>query len=174
MDKTIGVKFIPIEKDNIPSIPLYMDQVTSYLERELSAFKVAPEDKVLTKTMINNYVKAGVLDKPVKKKYDRSRIMALIMIYQLKNILPLADVMILFEQITDEEMGSADTKSIEKVYDLYVSLQKKVKEELSREITQKKNIDTSAMLEMGLKADLYKRMLQQSIADSNEENKKST
>ena len=46
-----------IKPDEIPGIDLYMDQVTTFMENHLSSSKRHPEDKVLTKTMINNYAK---------------------------------------------------------------------------------------------------------------------
>lgn len=58
----------PIPFDAIPSIDLYMDQVTTYLDSLLSSNLRSQEDKVFTKTMINNYTKDGLLPSPVKKK----------------------------------------------------------------------------------------------------------
>ena len=57
-----------IPYDAIPSIDLYMDQVTTYLDSLLSSNLRSQEDKVFTKTMINNYTKDGLLPPPVKKK----------------------------------------------------------------------------------------------------------
>ena len=60
-----------IKPEDIPNIDLYMDQVTTFMENNLSSSKRHPEDKVLTKTMINNYAKNHLLPPPVKKKYSR-------------------------------------------------------------------------------------------------------
>lgn len=46
--------------NELPDIDLYLDQVVNYIERCLGAYAVEKEDKVITKTMINNYVKQGV------------------------------------------------------------------------------------------------------------------
>lgn len=59
-----------IKPEEIPNIPLYMDQVTTFMEEHLKHSKRYPEDKVLTKTMINNYAKNNLLPAPVKKKYS--------------------------------------------------------------------------------------------------------
>lgn len=56
-----------IEVKDIPDIDLYMDQLTGYINTVFEKFKIHEDEKVLTKTMINNYVKAKVIDKPVKK-----------------------------------------------------------------------------------------------------------
>ena len=82
-----------IRKEDIPAIDLYMDQVTTFLQRNLSGLSRDPDgDKFLTKTMINNYVKNKVLIPPVKKKYSRDHLMLLIMIYYLKSFLSIGDI----------------------------------------------------------------------------------
>ena len=57
-----------IKSEDIPNIDLYMDQVTSFMEKALKSTKRYPDDKILTKTMINNYAKNDLLPPPVKKK----------------------------------------------------------------------------------------------------------
>lgn len=81
-----------IPEEDIPDIHLYMDQVTTFLEERLSPFKRTQDDKVLTKTMINNYTKAKVFPPPEKKKYTKNHIMLLIIIYHLKFVLSLSDI----------------------------------------------------------------------------------
>ena len=61
-----------IRPEQIPDIQLYMDQVTTFMEEHLQGSKRYPEDKVLTKTMINNYAKNDLLPPPVKKKYSKN------------------------------------------------------------------------------------------------------
>ena len=57
-----------IKSEDIPNIDLYMDQVTTFMDAHLSASKRYPDDKILTKTMINNYAKNDLLPPPLKKK----------------------------------------------------------------------------------------------------------
>ena len=78
-----------IHVDEIPQIDLYMDQVTTFMEKHLGELKRYPEDKVLTKTMINNYAKNNLLPSPVKKKYTQEHILLLVFIYYFKNILSI-------------------------------------------------------------------------------------
>ena len=59
-----------IRPDDIPDIELYMDQVTTFMEEHLQSSKRYPDDKILTKTMINNYAKNHLLPAPDKKKYS--------------------------------------------------------------------------------------------------------
>jgi len=86
------IEFKLIEKDDIPKIPLYMDQVTGYLDELFKPIKRHGDEKTLTKTMINNYVKAGLISNPQKKKYDQEQIMQLIMIYLLKNTVQIQEI----------------------------------------------------------------------------------
>ena len=70
-----------IHPEDIPNIELYMDQVTTFMDEQLSSTKRYPEDKILTKTMINNYAKNNLLPPPVKKKYSKEHVLFLIFIY---------------------------------------------------------------------------------------------
>ena len=76
-----------IKPEEIPNIDLYMDQVTTFMEDHLASSKRHPEDKILTKTMINNYAKNHLLPPPVKKKYSKEHLFILTFIYYFKNIL---------------------------------------------------------------------------------------
>ena len=75
----------PIEKADIPNIDLYMDQVTTFLDEHLKATtRIKTDDKLMTKTMINNYAKSDLLPPPVKKKYNREHMITLILIYYIQ------------------------------------------------------------------------------------------
>lgn len=75
---------------NFPSIDLYMDQVVTYLERLLNVFgDVDDANKVITSSMVNNYVKEGYLKRPVNKKYDKVHLVTLYIMSMLKPILPI-------------------------------------------------------------------------------------
>ena len=64
-----------IHPEDIPNIDLYMDQVTTFMDTQLSSTKRYADDKILTKTMINNYAKNNLLPPPVKKKYSKEQIL---------------------------------------------------------------------------------------------------
>ncbi len=70
-----------IEAEDIPNIELYMDQVTTFMEKHLADSKRYPDDKIMTKTMVNNYTKNQLLPPSTKKKYSKNHIFLLIMIY---------------------------------------------------------------------------------------------
>ena len=56
-----------IKPDDIPNIDLYMDQVTTFMDEHLASSKRFDDDKILTKTMINNYTKNKLIPPPQKK-----------------------------------------------------------------------------------------------------------
>ena len=74
-----------IKPEDIPGIDLYMDQVTTFMDSHLSASRRYEDDKILTKTMINNYAKNHLLPPPEKKKYSREHMLLLIFIYYCTN-----------------------------------------------------------------------------------------
>ena len=78
--------------NELPEIDLYLDQVVNYLEKYLAQYSVNKEDKIITKTMINNYVKQGVMPAPEKKKYSRAHIAYLIVICILKQVYSISDI----------------------------------------------------------------------------------
>ena len=80
-----------VRPDDIPNIDLYMDQVTTFMEKELASSKRHEDDKILTKTMINNYAKNNLLPPPVKKKYSKEHLLVMIFIYYFKNFLSIKD-----------------------------------------------------------------------------------
>ena len=76
-----------INPDDIPNIDLYMDQVTTFMSGRLrSTARYPEEDKILTKTMINNYAKNDLLPPPIKKKYSKEHVLLLIFIYYIIQI----------------------------------------------------------------------------------------
>ncbi|WP_458406770.1 DUF1836 domain-containing protein [Anaerotignum sp.] len=113
-----------IEIEDIPNIDLYMDQVTTFMDKCLAQYKRYDDDKVLTKTMINNYTKAKIFPAPVKKKYSRTHLMLLIMIYHLKSVLSIKDIGILFQSALSEQNKMKQEKMIESIYKGFVFLQK--------------------------------------------------
>ena len=75
----------------LPTIDLYLDQVLLYVN-QLDSSSIVDDDKGLTASMINNYVKNGHLDKPIKKKYNRRQLARLIVITCLKNVFAIQEI----------------------------------------------------------------------------------
>lgn len=120
-----------IEFSDIPNIDLYMDQVTTFMQDNYESIKRFPDDKVLTKTMINNYAKARLFPAPIKKKYTKNHIMLLILIYHLKFLLSINDINKLLKPITADLKVNEHSPILESIYNNFVLLQKKIKDNLS-------------------------------------------
>ncbi len=86
-----------LKNSDIPNIDLYMDQLISFFEEYLGSYKRDPKEKILTKTMVNNYVKNGVMEKPHKRKYNRNQLESLFIVYHLKQVLSLQDIKSFFQ-----------------------------------------------------------------------------
>ena len=105
-----------VTPEEIPNIDLYMDQVTTFMEEHLKNTRRYEEDKVLTKTMINNYAKNNLLPPPVKKKYSKEHMLMLIFIYYFKNILSISDIQTLLGPITEKYFKSVTEKDMTYIY----------------------------------------------------------
>lgn len=101
-----------IEPADIPAIELYMDQVTTFMDKHLSNNKRQPEDKILTKTMINNYTKNHLLPPPEKKKYSKEHIILLIYTYYLKNFLSIGDIQKLLNPMIENYFTASEKDSV--------------------------------------------------------------
>ncbi len=103
-----GMELSPPDWDQLPTIPLYVDQVLLYLRDSLRFFERDEEDVLLTNSMINNYVKKGVLPHPDKKKYSRQHLAALMAVCMLKQVLAIPDIATLLDgQEMDPELYEA-------------------------------------------------------------------
>lgn len=113
-----------VKPDDIPNIDLYMDQVTTFMDEHLRSSKRYEDDKVLTKTMINNYAKNNLLPPPVKKKYSKEHVLVMIFIYYFKNILSIKDIETLLSPITDKYFNNSDDMDMTYVYREVMELEK--------------------------------------------------
>ena len=77
--------------NELPDIDLYMDQVLNYIECSLKDY-IKSDEKFLTKTMINNYVKQGILQPPTNKKYNKLHIAELFVICILKQVYSISEI----------------------------------------------------------------------------------
>ncbi|NFL36585.1 DUF1836 domain-containing protein [Clostridium botulinum] len=107
-----------INLEDIPELDLYMDQVIQLFENKLSILKRKEEDKVLTKTMINNYAKAKLLMSIKNKKYSKEHLILMSLIYDLKGALSINDIKLTLDNIVKkyENNEEYDLRSIYKTY----------------------------------------------------------
>lgn len=79
--------------ENLPYIKLYMDQVISILSKYFEIYhETMGTEKFITPSMINNYVKLGIIPPPVKKRYSRIHLAYLIIVCTLKQTLDMATI----------------------------------------------------------------------------------
>lgn len=110
---------------DIPSIDLYIDQVTTFIDENLHFFKRDEEDKILTKTMINNYTKQQVLPPPHNKKYSKAHMVLLILIYQLKQVLSIHDIQnLLMPEQVQAPISDAQKEGLTGLYEQFLTLQR--------------------------------------------------
>jgi len=121
---------------DIPDIDLYVDQVTGFIEKKLAEQKRHPKDKLLTKTMINNYAKAGILIPPRQKKYSRQHIETLLMIYNAKQILSINDISLLFSILHKPGDKHSEENGAYPLIDLLYSLVQEINDEQAEQLQE--------------------------------------
>lgn len=105
-----------IEPNDLPNIDLYMDQITTFMDSQLQSTKRYPADKLLTKTMINNYSKNNLLPASDKKRYSKEHLILLIFIYYFKSFLSIQDIKTLLEPLTKKYFHSKETLNLDDIY----------------------------------------------------------
>ena len=108
---------------DIPDIDLYMDQVTTFIDNKLGNEKRDKKDKLLTKTMINNYSKAKVLTPSKNKKYNKQQMIQLILIYYLKQVLSINDIHDLLTPVY--QLENSHKNIMDDIYSSYLKIKKK-------------------------------------------------
>ena len=129
-----------IKPKDIPNIDLYMDQVTTFMDDKLrSASRNPGDDKILTKTMINNYAKNELLPPPVKKKYSKEHVLLLVFIYYYKGIMSISDIQTLLKPITEDFFQCDQVFNLQSIYEEVFGMEKEQVELLKEDIIQKFN-----------------------------------
>lgn len=112
-----------IPANDFPNIDLYMDQVTTFLNAHFEHSKRFEDDKLLTKTMVNNYTKGRLLPPPEKKKYTKHHVIMLTLIYYYKNILSINDTKSLMSSLSDKYFNSDSIPNLETLYDKFSAIE---------------------------------------------------
>lgn len=167
--------------EDIPHIDLYMDQVIQLFENTFAESKRNEEEKVLTKTMINNYAKGKLLFPIKNKKYSKEHLILISLIYQLKGALSIHDINVtldgLNKRIVKEDMD------LESFYQHYLTLTERnvmdfkgdidertmrVKEEAGDSYTEQV-LMISSLVHM---SNLYRRLAEKLVDEIHKENEK--
>ena len=136
-----------IESSDVPELELYMDQIITLIEQKLADDRRNPQDKLLTKTMINNYSKDKLLQ-PIKgKKYSKEHVLMMLMIYYLKSVVSIPDIKSFFDimcpQLTDESGYSS--QDVRDMYDKFTDIRKSTDERLC-DFIESENISDDTQL----------------------------
>lgn len=110
-----------ITPDQIPKIDLYMDQVLTLFNRKYGENFRDNRDRMLTKTMINNYRKEGILSEIEGKKYNYEHIIQMIFITELKRVISISDIKQLLSPI-------GDSKQTDDIFRRYIDTKPKIME----------------------------------------------
>ncbi|GAB3057469.1 DUF1836 domain-containing protein [Virgibacillus ainsalahensis] len=106
--------------EDIPDLDLYMDQVIQLFENKFAASKRNEDEKVLTKTMINNYAKGRLFFPIENKKYSKDHLVLISMIYQMKGALSINDVKTTLDQLNTKM--TEDEFDLQQLYQGYLRL----------------------------------------------------
>jgi len=140
MDKETLLKIVEklssckdIQLSDIPCIDLYVDQVTTLFDDKLGDIKREPSEKVLTKTMINNYTKSKIIMPPKNKKYNKNHMILLSLIYNLKQILSINDIKLLFDPLFNRANSAKGVLKVDldELYNAYLSIKEDDMEKFS-------------------------------------------
>ena len=166
LTEVLNARKIPLWNE-LPELDLYMDQVIGLMEKYLNASK---KDKLITPSMINNYVKLGIMPAPIKKKYSREHIAYLIMICTLKQCLPISEIKHLItlriQRTSIEETLNFFSDLYDSTFNTVIAIGKKfsLKEAADDEFLS----DTAFYMAIGSSASKY---IASQISEINKENK---
>ena len=121
-------EYTPIAWDRMPELELYMDQVITFMEKQLAFYRRTPQSKMLTSSMINNYVKEALLHRPVNKRYNRMHLAELMVVSMLKPILTMADISDLKQSLV--------SAAPEDLYENFISAQTEAFREVGQQVAQ--------------------------------------
>lgn len=152
-----------IKPEDIPNIDLYMDQVTTFLESGLAGTKRTPDDKIMTKTMINNYTKNKLLPPPEKKKYGKDHIFLLILIYYFKSFLSISDLQQILTPLSaycfGQETTSKEDPDLAQVYETLFETAQTYYQQTRKDMEQLKEISKSSFPDVeGEKGEFLEKM----------------
>lgn len=134
-----------IKASMLPDLDLYVDQITTFLTQHLARTTRNEDDKIMTKTMINNYTKNHLLPPPEKKKYSKDHILLLIFIYYFKNFLSISDIQTILAPLTEQYFHNGSEINLEYIYSTL----------FSKESTYRDNYYENILKEYEISGDIF-------------------
>lgn len=111
--------------DDIPPISLYLDQIVHLISDKSHEGAERFYNRTLTKTMVNNYSKAGLISPITGKKYTKEQIIQMLMINSLKNTYSISEIKGAMDAFYSIE--NTDSKTLMQTYDKYIEMRRKSK-----------------------------------------------
>lgn len=122
-----AVQDADLHPSEIPAIDLYLDQITSLVSEKLKKGSERFADRVLTKTMINNYSKDGLIS-PIKgKKYTKEQILQMLLVYSMKNTLSIGEIKRILQNVYLLE--DYNEEMLEEIYKRYLEIKELERQE---------------------------------------------
>lgn len=148
-----------IKLTDIPKLDLYMDQVITLFEMNLSGNKRTENDKILTKTMINNYTKDKILMPAKNKKYSREHIIMMIFIYNLKQGLAITDIKKLLSNIVQNFDDTENDLDLDKLYNTFLNIKESETNSFSKELESNMDFIINETSHLNEDTNYYKTLL---------------
>ena len=104
----------PADWDELPDLALYMDQLVSYMPRQLIRFGT---EEILTSAMVNNYIKDGLVPRAEGKRYSRAHLAFLTAVCALKKVLSVKDISVLLEAVRNDRPAQELYADVTRVMD---------------------------------------------------------
>lgn len=124
-----------IKANDFPDMEIYMDQAETFLNRELNIYRKSEKDKVITKTMIGNYVKHNMLPRPVNKKYSRDHLILLTLIFYMKGTFQMEEIEKIVKPLIDNYNSEFDDKiDLSSLYEGILEVQASEQEGLAQNV----------------------------------------
>ena len=130
----------PAPWDALPDIALYMDQIVSYMPRQLIRYD---DTEVLTSAMVNNYIKDGLLPRADGKRYDRTHLAHLTAICMLKQVLSVKEMKTLIQ-------SGSEGKDVRQTYERFCRRLDDALNETAKELEEERGEEDLAWLALGL------------------------
>lgn len=157
-----------VEWERLPEIYLYMDQVLTYMDKQLHLFERSDNVSLLTSSMINNYVKDGVLPRPEQKKYSREHLALLTVICLLKQVLSIQDISTLIKSLLEDASSS-------EMYDRFCAAQSSALKEVCGRVEATAPLGeaelTRLAIELSIEANARRTASERILSELAEENK---
>ncbi|NFG22320.1 DUF1836 domain-containing protein [Clostridium botulinum] len=147
-----------INLEDIPELDLYMDQVIQLFENKLSILKRKEEDKVLTKTMINNYAKAKLLMSIKNKKYSKEHLILMSLIYDLKGALSINDIKLTLDNIV-KKYENNEEYNLRSLYKTYLDMNSQDVNEVKEYMNDKEENVKNLLSENNINGDFEEKFL---------------